>query len=215
MLTQSEIKRVANKVFSMARQKRKGQRQADEAEVTMSEGSSSLTRYANNMITQNVSGSGISLGLRLVKRGRSVSASTNKVDDKSLKQLVQDTGELIRYQKKDQNLLPMLGKQKYEAVDAFVEETATVSPHERVEGVRLAVGECEKHQLLGSGIFSNGSSFGALVNSKGLFASHQSSRASFTCTASGNNSSGWTAAHDRDVTQIRTSQRILKVLWKQ
>lgn len=202
MLSQPEIKRLADKIFSYARVKRAGKRIADETEMILSDSNYSLTRYANNMITQNVYENVIGLTVRLIKNGRVARASTNRIDNRSLKQLVQATAELTQHQKRDRNLLPLLSKQNYQPVEAYVEETALVSPHDRVEAVRLAVGECEKHQLLGSGVFSNGSSVLALANSKGLLARHQATASHFSCTALGIDSSGWAEEQHKDVTQI-------------
>jgi len=205
MLTREEAKQLTDKIFSYGRKKINGKKAADEIEVILLNYNQSLTRYANNVITQNVHESEITdLTVRLIKGGKVARAATNKLDDESLKKLISDTAELVSYQKADRKMLPLPKKQVYREVDAYVEKTGQVSPHDRTESIRMAVGECEKHGLNGSGIFSNGVSCVAIANSHGLFAYHKGSEAEFSLTALTNDSSGWAKAHHKDASHINT-----------
>lgn len=203
MLSQLQIKQIADKIFSYSRAKQHGTRLADEAEMILVNYNQFLTRYANNMITQNVHESnGVELIVRLIKNGKVARATTNKTDNASLQKLVEDTAELSRHQKRDKNILSLASKQTYQPVDACVEKTAQVSPHDRVEAIRMAVGECEKYGFKASGIFSNSASVLGIANSRGLFAYHPSTEAEFTCTALTESSSGWAKEQNKDVSQI-------------
>jgi predicted Zn-dependent protease len=62
---------------------------------------------------------------------------------------------------------------------------------DRAQSVAEVVNLCEESNLKAAGAFSDGSSCGALGNSKGLFAFHQSSGVNFSMTALGDDSSGW------------------------
>src|SRR5208283_3002309 len=86
---------------------------ADEVELLVSGGRSSLTRFANNAIHQNVAEESHGLSLRVsvevgaAKGGRTARASTNKLDDDSLRRLVQTAETLLRLQQPDPELLAM------------------------------------------------------------------------------------------------------------
>ena len=62
---------------------------ADEIEAIVYGGRSALTRFANNTIHQNVAEEGYVVSVRTVFGGRTARATTNKLDDASLKQVVE------------------------------------------------------------------------------------------------------------------------------
>lgn len=203
MLTQEQAKKITEKVFSYSKIKKGGKRLVDEAEVIMVNSDQSLTRYANNAVTQNVYESNTTeIVVRLIKSGKVARATTNKIDDASLKKLVSDTAELIHYQKQDKKMLPLVGKQTYRLIDNYVEKTVSFSVHDRVEVIRKAVSECEKRELNASGIFSNGADVLVIANSKGLFAYNKETQSELTLTALTNDSSGWANEQHKDATQI-------------
>ncbi len=67
-----------------------------EAEVTVSEGRTALTRFANSFIHQNVAEDHQWARLKLVVDGRAASGSTNRLDHESLSRLVDETLEAAR-----------------------------------------------------------------------------------------------------------------------
>src|ERR1044071_5294402 len=80
---------------------------ADEIELFIYGGHSALTRFANNTIHQNVSEDNIGISVRTVFQGRTARATTNKLDDESLKRVVQSSENLAKVQQPDPDLLPM------------------------------------------------------------------------------------------------------------
>src|SRR6266700_3494073 len=80
---------------------------ADEVEVLFSGGQFALTRFANNTIHQNVAEENHVVSVRSVFGGRTARASTNKLDDESLRQVVKSSESLARVQHPDPDLLPM------------------------------------------------------------------------------------------------------------
>src|SRR5208283_265550 len=79
-----------------------------DVEVTVTGGRSSLTRFANNSITQNVSEEGCEVSVRVQMGGRTARATTNRLDDASLREVVVKAEALARVQEADPELLPML-----------------------------------------------------------------------------------------------------------
>ena len=105
-----------------------------DVEVTVAGGRSSLTRFANNSITQNVSEEGCEVSVRVQMGGRTARATTNRLDDESLRRVVRQAEELARVQEEDPELLPMLTAAEQGSaveVDRWCEETAAMGAGER------------------------------------------------------------------------------------
>src|SRR5215831_13373303 len=80
---------------------------ADEVEAYFYGGHSALTRFANNVIHQNVAEENYGVSVRTVFGGRTARASTNKLEDDSLKRVVAASENLAKVQQPDPDLLPM------------------------------------------------------------------------------------------------------------
>jgi predicted Zn-dependent protease len=176
---------------------------ADEAEVLLQGGSSALTRFANNRIEQNVNETGYGISVRAVFGKKVGRASTNNFDDESLKKAVESAELIARYQKDDEELLPMPGPQEYREIANFVEATAGFSPTDRAEAITDLINHCRSEAgLTTAGIFSNESQYLALANSKGLFAYDCMTSAVFSATVMTDDSAGWAEDNNKYVTKI-------------
>src|ERR1700677_3911222 len=80
---------------------------ADETEVLFSGGRFALTRFANNIIHQNVEDENHVVSVRTVFGGRTARATTNKFDDESLRRVVESSEALAMVQHADPDLLPV------------------------------------------------------------------------------------------------------------
>src|SRR5437879_6265609 len=78
---------------------------ADEIEVLFSGTRYALTRFANNTIHQNVAEENVVASVRTAFDGRTARATTNKLDDDSLRRVVQASESLARVQHPDPDLL--------------------------------------------------------------------------------------------------------------
>src|SRR5438876_8154006 len=81
---------------------------ADEVEVLITGGHSALTRFANNTIHQNVAEENYVLSVRAVMNGKTARATTNKLDDESIRRTVQSAEAITRVQHEDADLLPLV-----------------------------------------------------------------------------------------------------------
>src|SRR5215467_12388983 len=80
---------------------------ADELECLFYGGRSALTRFANNTIHQNMAEENYRVSVRTVFGGRTARATTNKFDDKSLRNVVKASEDLAKAQEPDPDLLPV------------------------------------------------------------------------------------------------------------
>jgi PmbA protein len=183
MLTRKRAKEIFNKVLKYST--------ADETEAHITSSAHSLTRFANNCIHQNVAEEGVSLSVRAVTNQRTARATTNKLDEDSIRQVCEAALALARLAPPNPDLLPMPGPQMYRVVDRFNSDTADLGPQARAETVRQAVERAETDGLTAAGVYSSGAYFTALFNSRGLQAYHEESGSEFSITMLQEGSSGW------------------------
>ncbi len=182
-LTRQRVEEVFDKVLKYST--------AEETEATVSANSFALTRFANNTIHQNVAEEGASLSVRVVSEGRMARASTNKLDEASIRQLCEDVLALARLQPPDPQLLPMPGPQTYRALGRYFNETAQLTPQTRAETVAKVLERAEKDGLTAAGVFSSGAGAYGLFNSRGMKAYHEETSSEFSVTMMSDSSSGW------------------------
>jgi predicted Zn-dependent protease len=183
MLTRQRADEIFDKVLKYST--------ADETEATMSSATFALTRFANNTIHQNVAEEAASLSVRLVSEGRMARASTNKLDEASIRQLCEDALLLAHLQPPETELLPMPGPQTYRAVARCFPETAELTPQTRAETVASVVASAEQDHLTAAGVFSSGNLAYALLNSRGMEAFHEETMSEFSVTMMSDSGSGW------------------------
>jgi predicted Zn-dependent protease len=164
---------------------------ADETEAMLTSTSYALTRFANNSIHQNMAERGVNLSVRAVVDRRTARASTNKLDEDSIRQVCEAAMALARLQPPDPEMLPTLPPQMYRAMDRFSAETAELSPQTRAETVHQVIQRAEKDHLTAAGIFSNSAYLLTIFNSRGLRAYHEETMSEFSVTLMGPTSSGW------------------------
>jgi predicted Zn-dependent protease len=198
---------------------------ADEVEVVFSGGKFALTRFANNVIHQNVAEENAVVSVRTMFGGRTARATTNKFDDESLREVVKSSEALAKVQHPDPDLLPMptemeadgvhpgaaLGLRSAQAGEAHValtvpsryfQQTAGITPELRAEGVKKIVGVADQHKLTTAGVFSSGEWFEGIVNSRGLSRWHTQTSAEVSVTMLGADSSGWQKANSPNVSNL-------------
>ena len=178
---------------------------ADEVEVLFSGGTSALTRFANNIIHQNVAEENCVVSVRTVFGGRTARATTNKLNDESLKRVVQSSERLAKVQHPDPDLLPIpdSGGATREAMSTrHFAETAAITPAQRAETVKKIVSVAEKHKLITAGICSTAESVEGVFNSHGLTNWHTQTSSEISITMLAADSSGWQKANSPNVANL-------------
>jgi PmbA protein len=172
---------------------------ADETEVHVEEISGALTRFANNAIHQNVAEHGLTVSVRTVVDRRTARATTNRIDEDSLRAAIEASLSLAHSQPKDPRLLPLPGRQRYRKVNRFIKRTADVTPEDRARAVRRACDLAVKKGQVAAGTFSNGQNHTAMGNSRGLFASYREAHAEFSITMQEGAAASWAKANSGNV----------------
>src|SRR5579863_5890161 len=109
---------------------------ADEVEVLFYGTSNALTRFANNVIHQNVAEENVVVSVRTAFGGRTARATTNKLDNESLQRVVQAAESLAKVQHPDSELLPVpspaeAGVSQDAVPSRYFAETAAISAERR------------------------------------------------------------------------------------
>ena len=194
LLPERELRRIIDTVLRLA--KSTG---ADETEVHVDETADSLTRFANNAIHQNVAERGLNVSIRTVVDSRTARATTNRIDEDSLRASIEASLSLAHSQPKDPHLLPLPGRQRYRNVNRFVKDTAILMPEDRARAVRRACDLAIQNGQVAAGIFANSLHQSALGNSRGLFAAYRETHAEFSVTMQENPAASWAKANAASV----------------
>jgi len=197
LLSPRELRGIVETVLRLARST-----DTAETEVHVDEVADALTRFANNGIHQNVFEHVLTVSVRLAAGGRTARATTNRLDEDSLRTTIEASLSLAHSQPRDPRLPPMPGKQSYRAVNRFVKPTAALTPEDRARAVRLVCDLAEKKGQAAAGIFSSGMSQTAVGNSRGLFATYCETHSQFSITMQEDPAASWAKADSADVRNI-------------
>lgn len=110
-----------------------------EAQVTVHGGTSSLTRFANSFIHQNVGEEGESISLKVIAGGRIASATTTKVGEDDLGSFVDDAISAASLQPIDEEWPGLAPPEEPAGTAHHDRATAEASPAERAEQVSAFV----------------------------------------------------------------------------
>ncbi len=175
----------------------------DETDAMLTSKQSSLTRFANSTIHQNVSQSSSDVNIRVVKGKRIGVASTDRIhDEDSLKNLVKTASMIADFQEENPNYRGMPGPAPIQDVNAFCEATAAYSPSQRANAVKTLVDICDKDSIIASGSFKTEEGELAIANSNGVAAYFPNTAAEVSTVVMKGEQCGYAAASSNHVADI-------------
>lgn len=162
------------------------------------------TRFARSEITSSADVERLTLSVTVQFGKRSASAQVNQTDDHSLDEVVSRAARMAKLAPENPEAMPALGRQTYLAAKASDGATAKLSPAARAKAAGAAIAAGDTAKLAIAGFYEHSVTQRALATSAGLWATHESTDASFSCTArtADGTGSGWaeTSSHRaRDV----------------
>jgi PmbA protein len=162
MLGPDAIRKLADTVFPASR--------ADQTEVVLLGGESSLTRFANNFIHQNVNERDAEIRVRAVVGSRVGVASSNDLSQNALARLA-ETAVVIAERQPDNTEFPGLpAPRPLTEVSSFSQATADFSPADRARAVKTVCSLAQERGVRAFGAFSTSASEIAVVSTTGVFA---------------------------------------------
>jgi PmbA protein len=187
---------------------------ADEVEVLFYSTANALTRFANNVIHQNMAEENVVVSVRTAFGQRTARATANKLDDESLRRVVEASEKLARVQHADADLLPMFaGEKESKAADKSVRptqalptryfaETAAITAEDRAGTVEKIVGVATRNGLTTAGVVASSGAVEGIFNSRGLAEWHAQTSSEISITMLAGDSSGWQKANSPDAAQL-------------
>ena len=201
LLSAEQAKAIADRVIGMAK--------ADETRVTVSSDWSGNTRFAGGEITTSGESNDVSVTIVSTIGKRRASASTNVLEDASLRRTVDLAERLAKLSPEDPEIMPELGAQSYSPVGGFIDATANLGGSERAVAAKRLIDSAAGAGRAAGDVFVAGfleASAGtrALANNRGLFAYHRSTDANLSATVRtpDGTGSGWASAGARNWASI-------------
>lgn len=199
LASESAFRRMADTIISTS--------SADDTFVSFRDSESGTLRFANNQVVQHVSVHAPTISVRVAYGQRVGSASTNRLDKDSLREMVRRAERFARLAPEDPEYMRPLPKQSYLDVPSYCEPTASTGPLDLAKRTGPVIDQCLKHALNGAGIMTRSVSARGISASSGLFGYEQSTEARFSLTATGEDSSGWTFNAHRDINALEVRRR--------
>ena len=172
LLGQAEVEKVLKRALALS--------DADETEAVLSMFNESLTRFAYNVVHQNVAEIDASLEVRAAFGRRVGAASTNDLSPLGIERAVRQACDLARHLPERPDWPGLAGPQPPPAVAAYDESVAAMTPDARARAVGDICGEARRNKLLASGALSTTQLEYAVMNSRGLFAYAPGTQADLT-----------------------------------
>jgi predicted Zn-dependent protease len=182
LLTEQEAKAICEKLLSFVK--------ADDAVVGVSSEDYSHLRFAANAYTTSGRRENTTVSVTVWVGKRRAAASTNEVDEASLRGAVAQAEGLAKISPEDREYLPTVGPQQYKPVQGFVEATANISVTSRAKAINDVIAACEKDNVVGAGFHQSRGVAGASASKNGMFNYSRSSLVSMSLTARTREGSG-------------------------
>lgn len=173
--------------------------QADETEALFFGSDGALTRFVDNAIHENMRERNCELRVRAVVGKRLGVASTNKLDDDSVRHAVERAFAIARVSAEDPAFpgLPTASGRLVELPHAWDEATAEAGASVRAGAVRDIAAVMHRHSLRAAGYVATRSDAVAVANTKGVRRFFRSSDSGINIKAIGETSSGYAEGYAR------------------
>jgi len=195
-LSREECDAIAKRALSFA--------SADETRVLVTSSNVSNTRFAVNQISTG--GDAFDSVVTVISKfgKRSGSASTNQLDDATLRTVVQTAERIAKLSPEDPEAMPELGPQVYQPGINWSDATASLDPTSRATAVKRITEPAKTGGLVSTGFMEAITGAQAIANSKGLFAYNRSTSSVLTTTVRtpDGTGSGWAGATHHDWSRI-------------
>ena len=120
VLGRAEAEALAAKALSFAT--------ADETRVVIGSGTRSNTRFAVNQVSTAGDSTNTTVSVRSAFGARSAVATTNRLDEASLREVVRNAEALAKLSPEDPEAMPELGPQQYPDTPHWSDSTAALDP---------------------------------------------------------------------------------------
>lgn len=182
ILSKDEAKSILEKAIKYSK--------ADQCEAALNGGTQGNIRYARNTVSTSGVTDDVSLVITSSFGKRSGTVTLNELTDSAIEKAVRRAEEIARLAPENPEFMEALPQQNYDNPKGFFESTANITPDYRAEVAKNSILPCKSKDATAAGFMEDNAGFQALMNSKGLFAYHQSTNVDFTITVRSNDGTG-------------------------
>ena len=200
LLSEKEARAICEKLLSYVK--------ADDATVGVTSENYGHLRFASNAFTTSGARENVSVGVTVWVDNKRGAATTNEIDDESLKATVALAEQLARISPVDREYMPSLSRQTYKPVTGYAEATSNISVTSRAKTINDVISACEKAKVVGAGFHQARGTASASATKNGNFLYEQSSLVSLATTARtpDGSSSGYFLRNHFDVGKLDTAR---------
>lgn len=200
LLTEKDARTICEKLLSYVK--------ADDATVTVNSENLGHLRFAGNAFTTSGARENVTAAVTVWIDKKRGAATTNEIDDESLKATVALAEQLARISPVDREYLPTLAKQTYKPVNGYAEATSNISLTSRAKTINDVITACEKSNVVGAGFHQARGTAGASATKNGNFSYDRTSLVSLSTTARtpDGTSSGYFLRNHFDVAKLDTAR---------
>jgi len=200
LLSENDARAICEKLLSYVK--------GDDASVGVTSENYGHLRFASNSFTTSGARENVSVGVTVWIDKKRGAASTNEIDDESLKATVALAEQLARISPVDREYIPTLSKQTYKPVNGYAEATSNISVTTRAKTINDVITACEKAKVVGAGFHQARGTAGATATKNGNFTYERSSLVSLATTARtpDGSSSGYFLRNHFDVAKLDTTR---------
>ncbi|MBA3770266.1 MAG: TldD/PmbA family protein [Blastocatellia bacterium] len=198
LLTEAEVRDLTTKILGMVK--------ADDAQASVGSNKQSHLRFAANNVLTSGTREGRNAGVTVWIGGKRGAASTNDLDDASLRSLVDQAEKIARTAPPDREYVPTLAKQTYRPTSGYVEATANLSLADRARQIGAILAEFDKAGVIGAGFHNANSQTGGSATKNGNFDYERSTGVGLSVTARtpDGTSSGYFLRSHHDIAKLDT-----------
>jgi predicted Zn-dependent protease len=176
---------------------------ADQTEVLVWSGNDELTRFTHNMVHQNVAQGDVSVRVRAVVGKRTGVATTNVLDDASLRDAAARAIEMAKLAPEDPDLPQLTSGGEARAPEgAYVAQTAQATPQVRAQMCDAIFKTAEDRGYWCAGFVTTSTSGITIANSSGARASFEGTDSGVNVKMNAADSTGFAEGYHNDVTQL-------------
>jgi predicted Zn-dependent protease len=200
LLTEKDARTICDKLLSYVK--------ADDAVVAVNSEDYGHLRFAANSFTTSGARENVTVGVTVWIDKKRGAASTNEIDDESLKAIVAQAEQLARISPVDREYIPTLSKQTYTPVNSYAEATSNISLTSRARTINDVIAGCERAKVIGAGFHQARGTAGASATKNANFVYERSSLVSLSTTARtpDGTSSGYFLRNHFDVAKLDTAR---------
>jgi predicted Zn-dependent protease len=199
MMTPEQARELARRVVELT--------PADEAECLVTAETSALTRFANNRINQNVAEENAVVGIRAVLGKHVGVATTNRLDDASLRAAAEAAVAAARISPEDPEFPGLPGPAPVQTPERAYASTRAFDAQARARAAGAIIEQSSRHGLTAAGKVRAAEHVTAVANSLGVDVGMAITGAQATVLSAGDHGgSGWASFLDADAAGLAPEQ---------